>query len=322
MKSVLLLSAGRRVSLLRAFEREVKARSKTAKVFAADLRPGLSSACASTPNAFKVPPIRSDDFIPAVIDACERHDVGLVVPTIDTELLPLAEGRARFAERGVTAVVSAPELVRACRDKRRTSELFASLGIEAPRIYTSENIQFPCFGKPLDGSRSINTGVVGSAEEMKRALQRDAKTIFVELVDRDATDEYTVDLYYDRRGALRCVVPRKRIEVRDGEVSKGITVRNDLVEYIRERMGTLMGAVGCITFQIFRHRAGGQFWAIEINPRFGGGFPLTYAAGGNYPGWLLDEYLRGKPVDTFDQWKEGLLMLRYDSEVFVHGSAH
>jgi carbamoyl-phosphate synthase large subunit len=322
MKSVLLLSAGRRVSLLRAFEQEVRRRDPAAKVYAADMRPGLSSACGSAERALEVPAIRSPGFIPAVIAACEAHDIGLVVPTIDTELLPLAEARPQFEAKGIAVAISSAELVGACRDKRRTVELFKGLGINAPEIYADEAIRYPCFGKPLDGSRSVNVGVIRNAVEMQLARQREAKMIFTELVDRSTTDEYTVDLYYCRRGILRCTVPRKRIEVRDGEVSKGVTVRDDLFNYVNKHMGRMEGAVGCITFQIFRHREGGRYWAVELNPRFGGGFPLTYAAGGNYPGWLLDEHLLQQPVAYFDGWEENLLMLRYDSELFIHASAH
>jgi carbamoyl-phosphate synthase large subunit len=63
----------------------------------------------------------------------------------------------------------------------------------------------------------------------------------------------------------------------------------------------------------------GKFAALEINPRFGGGFPLSYSAGANYPGWLIDEYILGKEVPFFDAWEDRLLMLRYDAKVLVHG---
>jgi carbamoyl-phosphate synthase large subunit len=60
-----------------------------------------------------------------------------------------------------------------------------------------------------------------------------------------------------------------------------------------------------------------RYAALEINPRFGGGYPLSYAAGAKYPGWLIDEYLLNKEVPFFDGWESDLLMLRYDSQVLV-----
>jgi carbamoyl-phosphate synthase large subunit len=37
---------------------------------------------------------------------------------------------------------------------------------------------------------------------------------------RSENDEYTCDAYYGKDSELKCVVPRKRIEVRDGEVKE------------------------------------------------------------------------------------------------------
>ncbi|RTZ49695.1 hypothetical protein EJ377_05105 [Chryseobacterium arthrosphaerae] len=56
---------------------------------------------------------------------------------------------------------------------------------------------------------------------------------------------------------------------------------------------------------------------IEINPRFGGGYPLSYLAGANYPEWLLKEYFMGHDIPYFEDWEDNLLMLRYDDEVLV-----
>ena len=323
MKSVLLLSAGRRVSLLRAFEAELRKRDGTAKVFAGDMRPHLSSACASAQAAIELPAVRAAGYVEALLTACRERDIGLVVPTIDTELAVLADAKPLFERHGIVLAVSAPALVKVCRDKRDSDALFRHLGLTTPRIYgTDADIRYPCFGKPLDGSRSIGALVVHDEAEMRLARSRNTNSIFMELVDTRAADEYTVDLYYDRAGALKCLVPRRRIEVRDGEISKGITERNDLAAYLQRHLSRLDGALGCLTLQVFRHRDGGRYWTIELNPRFGGGYPLSHAAGANYPGWLIDEHLGGQAIAVFDTWEEGLLMLRYDAEVFVHAAAN
>jgi carbamoyl-phosphate synthase large subunit len=73
--------------------------------------------------------------------------------------------------------------------------------------------------------------------------------------------------------------------------------------------------------QLFRHKQKAEYFGIEINARFGGGFPLTYSSGANYPGWIIREYFLNEPPPRFDQWEENLLMLRYDEEVFVRNHA-
>ena len=60
------------------------------------------------------------------------------------------------------------------------------------------------------------------------------------------------------------------------------------------------------------------FKAIEINPRFGGGYPLSYAAGANFPKMIIQEYILDEDINFVDDWVENLLMLRYDSNVFVN----
>ena len=107
--------------------------------------------------------------------------------------------------------------------------------------------------------------------------------------------------------------------MRSGEVSKGVTRRNHIVEYLKPKLSHLSGARGCLTLQIFAKADGSSFKAIEINPRFGGGYPLSYAAGANFPRWLLQEYLLEESPDFHDDWQADLLMLRYDAHVLVKG---
>ena len=77
--------------------------------------------------------------------------------------------------------------------------------------------------------------------------------------------------------------------------------------------------MGCITVQCFR-QANGRLRFIEINPRFGGGFPLALHAGADFPRWLIQEHL-GLPIESaMDAWQDDLAMLRYDDEILVAGS--
>ena len=112
------------------------------------------------------------------------------------------------------------------------------------------------------------------------------------------------------------MVPRLRMEVRGGEISKGRTVRNNIVDLFFDKLSHIPGARGCLTFQLFRHKGSGLTTLIELNARFGGGFPLSLAAGADFPTWLFDEYVLGRSVSTHSAWAENLTMLRYDAEIF------
>ena len=130
-------------------------------------------------------------------------------------------------------------------------------------------------------------------------------------------DEFTVDCYYDKFSNLKCVVPRKRIFVRAGEVNKGVTKKNNIVIEFTQKLKNIEGARGCLTIQVFLHKKKQKILGIEINPRFGGGYPLSYLSGANYSQWVIQEYLLNQQIDEFSAWQDNLLMLRYDAEVLV-----
>ena len=116
---------------------------------------------------------------------------------------------------------------------------------------------------------------------------------------------------------VRCVVPRKRIEVRAGEVSKGQIVKHPAIMKQAAKLVEALGAgPGVITLQLFLTRDK-KLKFIEINPRFGGGAPLSIKAGANFPKWILQELLASKTNIRFDGFRDKLTMLRYDDEVWV-----
>ena len=112
-------------------------------------------------------------------------------------------------------------------------------------------------------------------------------------------------------------MPRERLEIRAGEINKGITRKNQIVDYLRQRMDYLPGVRGCICLQLFYHPETKDIVGIEINPRFGGGYPLSYHAKANYPMAIIDEYLLDKDLSYYDDWADNTLMLRYDKEIVV-----
>lgn len=318
MTNILILSAGRRVSLLRGFQ---EAAAKIgAGVFAADMSPSLSAACRIAERRFELPHVLDDSYSAALEELCRENAVSLAVPTIDTELPVLARLRERFEEKGINLVVSDSALIADCADKRRTAKLFERHGLPAPELYGSrEEIVYPVLVKPYDGALSKGVFIVKNGSEMSDAILKNEKNIYCEYIDHEFHDEYTCDLYYDRESRLKCAVPRRRLQVRDGEVNKALTVKNEIVALLFERLGHLSGARGCITVQLFRNRHTGAHRFIEINPRFGGGYPLSRLAGADFQAWLIDEYMRARNVPVFHGWEDRLLMLRYDGEVIASG---
>lgn len=318
--NILISSAGRRVSLVRAFQKELKKAYPQAKVFASDANPQLSGACQVADGFFKVPMVTHADYPESLLQQCKERNIRLIVPTIDAELLPMAKNKELLDENRIKAVIGSPEFVGKCRDKRQIHDFFKDNDVNFAKEYSKDDYTLPLFIKPIDGSRSIDTYLIKNKEDLTEYHFTNDKLMFLEYLDHDVFDEFTCDLYYGKDHALKCVVPRKRIEVRDGEVYKALTEDNALVPYIKERLGHIKGAVGCLTAQFFKHRTEDKIFGIEINPRFGGGYPLSYLSGANFPKWIIQEFFLDEKIDEqFDCWEKDVLMIRYDDEILVHG---
>lgn len=320
MNNILITSAGRRVSLVRMFKKELQKIFSGAQIFTTDAEPGLSAACHASDEAFKVVKNDAEGYIDDLLSLAIRKEVKVIIPTIDTGLQILANHRELFANHGITLLTCSSRFIEICRDKRQTSSFFEEKGIDSPKIFPKDKLQFPLFIKPYDGSMSVDTYYVRNAEDLTPQHLGNDKFMYMEYIDGGSYEEFTIDMYYDRSHQLKCLVPRKRIEVRGGEINKGVTIKGFVFEYLKEKLQYVDGAIGCLTMQLFYNSKNNSIKALEINPRFGGGFPLSYLAGANYPRYIIQEYLQNGEVEPFHDWEEDLLMLRYDDEILVHGS--
>jgi carbamoyl-phosphate synthase large subunit len=317
--NILITSAGKRVELVQEFQRELKALYPDAKVYTTDLNPQMAPAGHVSDGCFAVPRVTADGYLDELLKICVENNVRIVVPTIDTELLILAKAKQQFAEKGIVLAVSAEKFIGVCRDKRLTSELFASHSVKVPEPRDKYNPVFPMFAKPYDGSLSCNLHIINKQEDLTEEILNDPKLIFMELIDKKVFKEYTVDMYYGADNCVKAIVPRERIEIRAGEINKGRACKTWLVDYLKERMNKMEGVIGTICIQLFVNDETHEVYAIEINPRFGGGYPLSYYAGANFPGNLIKEYIAGESVAYSDDWRDNTIMLRYDSQVIVNG---
>lgn len=318
--NILVTSAGRRVSLVRFFKAALSSLGLSGRVFTADVAPEWAAACHESDGAFCLPPVGDPEHLPALRTLTEQHDIGLVVPTIDTELEALAQSQDDLGSAGAHVVVSSEALVKTSADKRASSRWFSDLGFEVPIPIPRDRLTFPCFAKPFDGSLSRGAQALLGPEHLCDAVRNDPSMLFMEYCSPERYDEYTVDCYFDRSGALKCLVPRRRVEVRGGEVSKGVAEKglNDgLYSFLWSRLSRVHDARGCLTFQFFVEIGGARVVASECNPRFGGGFPLSWHAGAHMPTWLIREYLLGETIAEYHDWENGMAMVRYDEEVVL-----
>jgi carbamoyl-phosphate synthase large subunit len=317
--NVLISSAGRRVALLHIFRRTLQDLGLHGEVMAADMS-RLSSAFHAADRAFVVPRCSDPEFLPTMLELCSRYRVRLVVPTVDPELPVYAANRERFSEIGTTVAISSHEAVTIGWDKAATHSWLTARGFPTVRqapaheVATPNGWSFPVLVKPRIGSASIGVAVVDDPIQLRKATR--GGDFLVQAVAPGV--EHTIDVLTDGAGKAVCAVPRRRIEVRAGEVSKGVTVRSAPLEELAFAVSNaLPEAYAAITVQVFFDQETQEPRVIEINPRFGGGFPLSWQAGAAYPRWMIEEILGLPSTAAAASWNDGLVMLRYDDAVFV-----
>ena len=317
--SILFTCIGRRVSLLNSFRRAGRGLKIDLSLLGTDATE-LSSALQLCDKGFPVKPITHPDYIRQLLTIVKTNKVKLLVPTIDTDLLVLAKNKPKFAAMGCRVLVSTPDVVDICQDKRKTCRFLLKNNFDTPitmsvrSALSKKKLNWPCFLKPWDGYASRGNAVVNNRKELSFFAERIPNAICQEFIKGT---EHTCDVYVDFSMKVRCVVPRKRIEVRAGEVSKGQVVKHPRIMSEAARLVETLGAgPGVITLQLFL-TDDDKVKFIEINPRFGGGVPLSIKAGANFPKWILQELLGRKTNIRFNGFKDNLIMLRYDGEVWL-----
>lgn len=316
---ILLTCIGRRVELLRAFRRAGETLAVRLEVHGADATP-LAPAIRLVDRPHLVPTIGSGRYIDALAKLVREEKIDLLIPLIDWGLPDVASAAQRFAGLGCRALISSLAVVEVCSDKWLTYRKLTEAGIDTPATWPwvaaveEKRHRFPYFLKPRRGSAAMGNYVVRTVDELRAFGARVKDAIVQEFVEGA---EHTLDVYTGFDGRCRCVVPRKRLEVRSGEVTKALIVKDPAIMAVGRRVVELLGECrGVITVQCIVTPQG-RIRVIEINPRFGGGVPLSIHAGADFPKWILQELLGQTPRINPTGFRDDVAMLRYDESVFV-----
>lgn len=312
--NVLILSAGRRVELVKSFQKAALRLGIKSNIVAGDCSE-IAPAIYFADRKAILPRINEPNYIEEIISVCKKESVSLIVPTIDTDLLLLSQEKQRIeSEAGVKVLISRPEVVSICRDKINTQKFLEDNGFLIPKMYTkeeldSQNLSFPLFIKPKSGSSSINAFKVNNFEELvtfRRLIKDPIVQDFME------GEEFTVDVFLNFNGELITVVPRLRIATRSGEISKGRIIKDrEIIDDIR-RLVKVLKPIGHITVQLMKTDKGIEY--IEINPRFGGGAPMSIQSGADSCENLY-RLLMGENLEYNENYRDNIIFLRFDNSI-------
>jgi len=293
---------GKRYDIVSAF-------AAHARVVAVDPSPLAPAQYAAHVRA-AVPRIDDPDYVPALAELCERHEVGAVVPLTDLDIEVLARARAGGA---LPALVPDPEIAAATYDKYEAHLLLTRLGLPSPpTVLPGEPVDsYPVMVKPRRGSGARSIHPARDAAEAEFFCGYVREPVMVQrLMDGP---ELSIDLLCDPDGRCLNAIPRTMIESRGGESIKGTVVAaRELVELGRT-VGEALGVRGPCTVQVFRDREVG-LGITDVNTRFGGAFPApVYAAlpGHSYPELIVAMARGERPEPHVGEFRAGLTFTRY-----------
>jgi carbamoyl-phosphate synthase large subunit len=310
--AVLFTCAGQRVDIVSAFKR---AGATTIATDANQLAPALYHA----DHRELVPVVDDFGYIGALRNLTELYDVRLIVPLTDLDHVVLAQARAELAP----AVVLVPdeETAERCSDKYLAHRFFEERGIGTPPTWLPtelpREVRFPVLVKARKGFGSRHIYRAENETELDFFLRYTAAESMVQAECHGV--EFSIDVFCDLDGRCVAAVPRTMIESKGGESIKGMTVKDPGLIEFAAMVAEALQIIGPACIQCFRE-PDGELQVTDVNPRFGGGFPLPTAAGSHYPE-LAIALANGEALEPrFGEFREGVVMTRFFSEVILEGN--
>ena len=312
--NILFTCAGRRTYLLKYFREQLAGQGK---IIGADMQltaPALSAADIRV----QVPAVYNPNYLDVLRQICVEHHVDVLISLNDLELPILSENKKSFEDIGVNVLVSKPEVIDICFDKVRTSEYMESIGLVTPKTYSNLDdalaglhagkINFPLVIKPRWGSASIGIEFVDNEEDLRIVYALIKRKIikgilgevsshdenYILIQERIIGKEYGLDIINDLTGKNVAVAVKQKLSMRAGETDKATTVDNPELRRIGEIIGSNLGHIGNLDCDVLE--MDGKYYVLELNPRFGGGFPFSYEAGVNLPKAIIN-WVQGKQFD-------------------------
>jgi carbamoyl-phosphate synthase large subunit len=304
--TVLFTCAGQRVDIVDAF------RSAGATTVAADANP-LAPALYRADAYAIVPRVEHKDYVPSLVRLVEQHEAQMIIPLTDLDQGVLARARDLL---GALVLLPDAGTVERLADKYLAHVLFEERGIPSPPTWLPGEVpadaDYPLLVKARFGFGSRH--IYRAADE--RQLEFFVGYTPVESIVQAclAGEEFSMDVFCDLEGRCLNAIPRTMIESKGGESIKGMTVRDDALIELARDVAEKLRLVGPANIQCFRE-ADRRHLITDINPRFGGGFPLPLAAGGRYPELALELARGERPEPRLGDFREGIVMTRFFSDL-------
>lgn len=312
--NVLLTSVGRRAYMVKYFKEAV---GENGKVFVCN-SDDKSVAFHYADGSAISPLIYDDNYIPFLLRYCTDNKIDILVSLFDIDLPILSKNKDKFEKIGTKVIVSNEKIIDICNDKWKTYLFLKENGFNVPKTYKSlqrvmlalesGEIKYPIVVKPRFGCGSIalsiaedemallyyysrNTRTINRSYLKYESAQTDEKILYQECL---IGQEYGADIINDLDGNFKNTIIKKKIAMRAGETDIAELVSEPIIFADAERLGKLTGHIANMDCDIFL--VDNKPYILEMNARFGGGYPFSHMAGCELPKAIVS-WVKGEKVD-------------------------
>lgn len=314
--NVLFTSVGRRSYLVKYFKEAI---GENGKVFAANSS-SQSPAFLAADEHVVTPFIYDRNYIPFLLNYCRENQITALIPLFDVDLPVLARSKAAFAAIGTNVIVSDSDFIEVCNDKWKTFRFLQENGFCVPLTFLSLEdakqaistgaIHYPVMVKPRWGMGSISVYQADNEAELtvlyhkvRRGIE-DSYLKYESAADMDTSvliqekikgQEYGLDVMNDLKGCYCNTSAKKKVAMRSGETDCAVTVDNDALKELGKKISLRSHHIGNLDVDVFLTE-GNVPCVLEMNARFGGGYPFSHIAGVNLPKAIV-QWLEGKQAE-------------------------
>jgi carbamoyl-phosphate synthase large subunit len=277
----------------------------------------LAPAFAYCDNAVLLPKITAPDYVDTLIGFCRENHIDMLVPLIDPELEILAAQRQRFFDAGIMVVVSPAETIQIGFDKYLTYQFGKEKGIAVPEtvitikealdLISKGKLQWPVVVKPRKGSASADITFCRDEAQLRGAFETCPMPIIQEFINGD---EYGYDIFNDKNYLPISVFCKKKLAMRAGETDKAISTSDPELIALGVKIAENLELFGPLDADVMISEEGPKL--LELNPRFGGGYPCSHLCGANFPAKLIRMLQNKDIVPDIGSCPDGVFMLKQD----------
>jgi carbamoyl-phosphate synthase large subunit len=310
---ILLSSVGRRGYLVKYFREALGGKGE---VWGADNSP-YAPAFKYCDKSILLPEVTADNYVDELITFCQSNRIKMIVPLIDPELPILSAQRRRFFDADIMAVISPPETVGISGDKYLTYKFGKKNNIDVPETVLSISevesllrkgrLRWPLVVKPRGGSASTNITYCRNERHLSNAFENCPSPMIQEYAEGD---EFGYDLFGDTRYRPISVFCKRKLAMRAGETDKAVSTDNKVLIEFGLKIVRNLRLFGPADLDVRMGKDGPKL--LEVNPRFGGGYPCAHLCGANFPGKLLALCSGKKLKSDIGSCPEGIYMFKQD----------